>query len=211
MRESEPQALPTQPDAGAGLKRGILVVAVIGVAALLYACSGQGSTPQSYASLAKGGFSKKEDGRGLNVEGAGHPAPATVFVDSTGKIRTLADFKGKPLLVNLWATWCGPCVKEMPTLAALQKKYAGKVEVVALSIDSAKDSDKAKAFIAKNAPLAFYQDTGMKLPFAFDPTAQGYPSTMFYGRDGIERARMVGEADWASPEASAVVDRLLKD
>ena len=116
------------------------------------------------------------------------------------------------MLVNLWATWCAPCVKEMPTLAALQKRYADKgVTVVAVSIDLAKDSDKAKAFIARNAPLGFYQDAALALPFAFHPSAQGYPSTIFYGRDGVERARMVGEADWSSPEADAVVDKLIKE
>jgi thiol-disulfide isomerase/thioredoxin len=138
------------------------------------------------------------------------PPPAIPFKDADGKSVTLADFKGQVLVVNLWATWCGPCVAEMPTLARLQAAYAGKpVKVIAVSVDDAASTDKAKAFIAKHAPLAFYQNTDLKLPFGFSPPAAEFPSTIIYDQTGTQRARMTGGADWASPEARAVVDKLL--
>jgi thiol-disulfide isomerase/thioredoxin len=170
------------------------------------ASTGLPATPApagAYAGLATGHMKR------LTTESAGKPAPTAGFVDANGKAMTLADFKGQPVLVNLWATWCAPCKKEMPTLAALQKAYEGKIKVVALSIDKEGQTAEAKAFIAQNAPLAFYQDASMKAPFAFDPPAQGFPTTIFYGADGIEQARLVAEADWSSPEARAVVDRLV--
>jgi thiol-disulfide isomerase/thioredoxin len=99
----------------------------------------------------------------------------------------------------------------MPTLAALQKAYEGKgVKVVAISIDAPKDADKAKAFIAGHAPLAFYQDATLELPFAFTPPAQGFPTTILFDKSGVERARVTGDADWSTPEAKAVVDKLLE-
>jgi len=156
-----------------------------------------------YAGLAVGHMKR------LTTESAGKPAPSAGFVDANGKAVTLADFKGQPVLVNLWATWCAPCKKEMPTLAALQKAYEGRVKVVAISIDKEGQTKEAKEFIAENTPLAFYQDASMKAPFAFDPPAQGFPTTIFYGPDGIEQARLVAEADWSSPEARKVVDTLL--
>ena len=155
------------------------------------------------AALAKGQMAK------LSTESAGKPAPTVQFVDADGKQMTIADLKGQPLLVNLWATWCAPCKKEMPTLAALQKRYEGKLKVVALSIDTASATKDAKDFIGQNAPLAFYQEASMKIPFAFTPPAQGFPTSILYDANGVEQARLVAEADWSTPEAHAVVDKLI--
>jgi len=122
----------------------------------------------------------------------------------------LSDFKGKVVVMNVWATWCGPCVAEMPTLAKLQAAFAGKpVEVVAVSIDTADDTAKAKAFLAKHAPLKFYQDTTMKLPFVLKPAAEGTPVTVIYGKDGKEAGRVTGDADWSQPDAKAAVEKAL--
>jgi len=124
----------------------------------------------------------------------------------------IADLKGKVVVLNLWATWCAPCVTEMPTLAKLAARYQGKpVEVVALSIDSPGSQDKARAFIATHAPLAFYSDPKMKFPFALKPSAPGMPTTVIYGADGLERARLSGGADWSGPEAAAIIDRVLAE
>jgi thiol-disulfide isomerase/thioredoxin len=114
--------------------------------------------------------------------------------------------------MNVWATWCGPCVIEMPTLAKLQAAYAGKpVEVVTISIDKPDDAAKAQAFIAKHAPLKFYHDPTMRLPFALKPAAAGMPTTVIYGPDGMERGRIAGEADWSGPDARKVVDAVLAE
>jgi hypothetical protein len=100
----------------------------------------------------------------------------------------------------------------MPTLATLAKTYAGKpVAVVAVSIDKPEAADAAKAFIAQNAPLAFYNDPEAKLPWALQPAANGMPTTIILGKDGLERGRISGEADWAGPGAKAVIDKLLAE
>jgi thiol-disulfide isomerase/thioredoxin len=136
--------------------------------------------------------------------------PAYVFFDGQGGKVTPAAFKGKIVVLNIWATWCAPCKLEMPTLAKLAKAYAGKpVAVVAVSIDKADALGQAKAFIAANAPLGFYNDPEAKLPWALKPAANGMPTTIILGKDGLERGRISGEADWAGPGAKAVIDKLL--
>lgn len=195
-----------RPKLGRGLVAAIVCVVVVGAAAALYVMLGSAfkpADPNDLHPLAKAGMAKLQPSPAA-------PPPFASFVDADGKPVRLADFKGKVLVVNLWATWCAPCVKEMPTLAALQTAYAGKpVKVLAVSVDPAKDALKAKAFIAAHAPLAFYQDASLNLPFAFKPPAQGFPTTILYDRSGVERARMTGDADWSGPDAKAVVDRLL--
>ena len=101
---------------------------------------------------------------------------------------------------------------EMPTLARLQAEYAGKpVQVVAVSIDKPDKLDEAKAFIAAHAPLKFYNDPSSKAPFLLKPEAAGMPTTLILGKDGLERGRVSGDADWAGPEAKAVIDRVLAE
>lgn len=192
------------------MKLGILAVALVAVAAVLYGCSGS-SKPADYAALAAGSLKRSETGKGLSLDSAGKPAPDMEFVDATGAKHRIADFKGKPVMVNLWATWCAPCKIEMPTLAALQKRYEGKVEVLAVSIDKPEQAAEAKAFIAKNAPLAFYQEPTLAIPFAFTPPVTGFPTTIFYGSDGTERARLIGEADWGKGEAAKLVAAFSRD
>ena len=78
-----------------------------------------------------------------------------------------------------------------------------------VSIDSAEDAQKATLFIAQNAPLKFYHDREMKMPFVLKPVAPGAPTTVIYGKDGLEVGRVAGEADWSSPEVRAVIDKAL--
>jgi hypothetical protein len=78
-----------------------------------------------------------------------------------------------------------------------------------VSIDSPTGVDKAKAFIAQHAPLTYYADPDMKMPFALKPTAEGMPTTVIYGADGVERGRISGGADWSGPDAKALIDRVL--
>jgi thiol-disulfide isomerase/thioredoxin len=124
----------------------------------------------------------------------------------------LADFKGRAVVLNLWATWCAPCVKEMPTLAALQQAEAGKpIKVVPVSMDSAGETDKAKAFIASHPPLPFYQDAKYAFMGAMasgKTPLVGFPTTLLIDRSGMERAVYAGDTDWNSPEARAAVERL---
>ena len=141
--------------------------------------------------------------------GSGEPAPSTAFKDAAGKDVTLADFKGKVVVVNLWATWCAPCRKEMPTLAALAALENGHpVKVLPISVDTASKTEAAKAFIAANAPLDFHQDAGPNLPFALKPAADGFPTTVIFDKTGRERTRISGELDWSGAKVRRVIDAL---
>lgn len=184
-------------------------VAVAGVAAVVYIIVQASINPQretELKSLAKGEMAKFV----VPLEAA--PAPATSFLDAEGGTKRIADFKGQVTVVNLWATWCGPCVIEMPTLAKLAASYEGKpVQVVTISVDRPQDADKARMFIAKHAPLVFYHDPNMAMPFAFKPPAAGMPTTVIYGADGVERGRLAGDADWSGKDAKALIDKVLAE
>jgi thiol-disulfide isomerase/thioredoxin len=182
------------------------LVALAGLAALLYGITGCSNPGGDLKSLAKGEMAK------LQVAANGQLAPATAFAGPDGKTHTLAEFKGKVTVVNLWATWCAPCVTEIPHLAALKAAYAGKpLEVAAISLDKGDDIDLARRRIAKNAPLAFYSEPNYRLPYDLKPIVQDMPTTIIYDRRGVERARLSGGADWAGPDARAVIDRLLRE
>ena len=186
--------------------------ALVGVAAVVYIIGAvfHQAAPQAAdrRRLAEARPVRREAGHAATTP---TPAPDYAFYDAAGKAMSIADFKGKVVVMNIWATWCAPCKTEMPTLAKLQAAYAGKpVEVVAVSIDIAETRrPRPSLFIAQHAPLKFYHDREMKLPFALKPAAPGAPTTVIYGKDGLEVGRVAGEADWAGPEARAVIDKAL--
>lgn len=191
------------------LKWAMVVAALIGAAAVLYVIGSASFKPKQAADLSdlKRGAMEK-----LVFPKAPTPAPDIPFTDETGKTVRLSDFKGQVVVMNLWASWCAPCKTEMPTLARLQAAYAVQpVKVVAITVDRDSDMDDALADLAANPPLKLYRDPGYKVAFALQPRAQGFPTTVIYDRQGIERARLSGGADWASPEARALVERLLRE
>jgi thiol-disulfide isomerase/thioredoxin len=131
--------------------------------------------------------------------------PAIAFADAGGKAVSLADWKGRVVLVNLWATWCAPCKKEMPDLAKLQTELGSpEFEVVAVSIDR-KGAEASGAFLAENnaAALKLYTDPTAAILDSFQ--AIGLPATILIDREGREIGRLLGPADWASPEAKALI------
>ena len=153
-------------------------------------------------SLARGEMGK------LVVADKSAPTLAFTAEGPDGHAVGLADFKGQVVIVNLWATWCAPCEKEMPTLAKLQTAYANQpVKVVAISLDKgAQDIAKAKAELAARPPLKFYHG---QYELAFQAGTEGLPTTILFDRSGRERATLTGGADWSTPDAKAVLDRLL--
>jgi thiol-disulfide isomerase/thioredoxin len=187
--------------------------ALIGVAAVVYITAQSSTKPTVAVGPVKApAVAEHSVAAKLEHPSDGAPAPDYTFYDGAGKAMKIADFKGKVLVVNLWATWCGPCKIEMPQLAKLQAEYDGKpVQVVAISIDKAEALAEAKAFIAGKPPLTFYNDPAAKLPWALKPPAAGMPTTVIYGKDGFERGRVSGEADWAGAGAKAVIDKILAE
>jgi thiol-disulfide isomerase/thioredoxin len=181
-------------------------LAVAGLAAALYVIPGCTAKPAGdLKSLAQGQM------KSLVVDDAPSPAPTVPFTDAAGKSHTLAEFKGKAVIVNLWATWCAPCVQEMPTLAKLAQASVGQpAAVVPISLDSAEEVANAQAFIAKRPPLPFYSDVKYALPFGFKPSVATLPTTLLIDAAGNVRGRVAAGADWSGPDAKRVVEALEK-
>ena len=180
-----------------------LILVLLGLA-LLAGCDRQKpSAPQGEQPAAAA-----EQTAGLDRSGRGKPAPDTVFKDPDGGEISLADFQGVPTLVNLWATWCGPCVKELPTLDKLAESHAadGRLGIIAVSQDM-EPQGSVKAFLDKLGirRLGAYHDPKMALSGGLN--AQVMPTTILYDAQGREVWRYVGDLDWSGPEAA----RLLAD
>jgi thiol-disulfide isomerase/thioredoxin len=144
-----------------------------------------------------------------------HPQPKAVgtfpFQNDKGETLDLSKWKGRVVLLNLWATWCVPCRKEMPDLAKLQTALGGPdFEVVALSVDR-KGLEASQAFLKeiRVVNLATFIEPDAKSLAALQ--ALGLPATVLIDRNGKERARLLGPADWASPEAQAMVKALIME
>lgn len=139
------------------------------------------------------------------------PVPDATFADGQGKPVKLGDWKGRVVLVNLWATWCAPCRKEMPDLAELQKELgSADFEVVAISVDR-KGAEASSAFLKETGAdnLALYIEPTTAIVNEFQ--ALGLPATILIDRQGREIGRLLGPADWASPEAKALIRAALAE
>jgi thiol-disulfide isomerase/thioredoxin len=139
-------------------------------------------------------------------------APDYVFKTREGADATFEDFRGKVVVVNLWAMWCAPCRTEMPTLARLDEAYPdSELIVLPINVDATPDGlADARSFIDVHEPLPLYSDRKFQLPFEL-PGEGKMPQTVLLDRQGRIRASFSGEADWASPEARALVDALLAE
>jgi thiol-disulfide isomerase/thioredoxin len=137
------------------------------------------------------------------------PLPPLSFSGPDGKHLTLADFHGRDVLLNLWATWCVPCRQEMPALDRLEAKLGGQgFEVVAVNIDTAR-LDRPKAFLSEIGvkSLSFYSDSTADLfqVLRQDGKVLGLPTTILVGKDGCEIGTMAGPAQWDSDEGVALL------
>jgi thiol-disulfide isomerase/thioredoxin len=200
-------------EGGAGkrnvLKWAIGAVLLIGVAAVLYVIASASFKPAGVADLNE---FKKASLAKLDVPAQPRAAPTAPFFDAAGKSVTLADFKGRVVVMNLWATWCAPCKTELPTFGRLQAAYATQpLDVVAITVDKDADLNLVQATLATAPPLKLYRDPGYKVSWALDPKSEGFPTTVVYDKQGRERARLTGPAEWDGPEARALVEALLRE
>jgi thiol-disulfide isomerase/thioredoxin len=145
----------------------------------------------------------------VNVASKPLKLPDLSFQDASGKPMTLASWRGRTVLLNLWATWCVPCRKEMPTLDALQAKLGGPdFEVVAVNIDT-RDPEKPKTFLKDIGvdKLAYYADaTARSFQDLKDVgRAFGMPTTLLIDPRGCELGTIAGPAEWASEDAVKLV------
>jgi thiol-disulfide isomerase/thioredoxin len=141
----------------------------------------------------------------LDRSHAGEPAPAAVFEDPQGGRTSLSDFRGRPLLVNLWATWCAPCVVEMPTLDALATREDGRVQVLAVSQD-ADGRAKVDGFFAERRFVALEPYLDPSLGLMTELGVDTLPTTILFDADGRELWRMTGIADWRGDESAALIE-----
>lgn len=137
------------------------------------------------------------------------PAPDLTLKTRSGELVQLGDFRGRPVLLNIWATWCVPCVAEMPSLEALAAERAGTpLAIMAVSVDRKGESVVAP-FVQKFklAKLPIYLDPESNAPHAFGVDA--LPTTILIDRGGREIGRFLGPVPWDGPAARRLIDRLL--
>jgi thiol-disulfide isomerase/thioredoxin len=141
----------------------------------------------------------------VGVSNAPKPPPVIAFTGPEGQPMSLSDFKGKTILVNLWATWCVPCREEMPALDKLQAELGGAdFQVVAINVDT-RNREKPKAWLQDNGikNLAYHADPEGKLLQVLQKSGHvvGLPTTFVVDASGCEIALLKGPAEWASPDA----------
>jgi thiol-disulfide isomerase/thioredoxin len=137
------------------------------------------------------------------------PAPMLAFDDPEGRRKTLADFQGRTVLLNLWATWCEPCRREMPALDRLQSELGGPdFEVLAVNIDT-RNLDRPKAWLAETGvkTLAYYSDREARIfqDLRRAGQAEGMPTTLLIDARGCRLGTMAGPAEWSSPDGIALI------
>lgn len=181
---------------------GMLALGALALIFVLFQAMGPGgSSPRA---LAKGSMAK------FSFSASPTRLPDLSFVDAGGTKRTLYDFRGKLVLVNLWATWCGPCKTEMPTLDRLQAELGGpNFEVVAISLD--REGPEIAAKFLREAGLehiAVYNDPTGRITPALQAFA--LPVTVLVDARSRHLGRVTGPAEWDTPEAKALIRHFME-
>lgn len=190
---------------------GLVIIAAI-TGYYLYEAGGRKAGPAETAGPAAAGLPKdlsKDTLAAFLIHAEPKPLPDLAFQDGSGTPVTLGDWKGRVVLLNLWATWCAPCRKEMPDLSKLEAELGSdQFEVVAISVDR-KGAEASAAFLKETGVdnLKLYIEPSTKI--VNDLRSAGLPATLLIDRQGRELGRILGPADWASPEAVALVKAAL--
>lgn len=203
----------------------LVIALLLGCAPLFVACDRQsGEAPQEAVgdpapqpgspspAQSPGGpsYAGSETMGRVNIDYRGMAAPNAVFSNARGDTMTLSDFEGAPLLVNLWATWCAPCIAEMPTLDALAERLDGRMKVLTISED----------FRGAEVVGPFFSQYGFeRLEPWLDPNnamlnalgGDTLPLTILYDSDGAELFRVYGGMDWSGDRANTLISGALGD
>jgi cytochrome c biogenesis protein CcmG/thiol:disulfide interchange protein DsbE len=165
--------------------------------------------------LAVAGFSAGRQllRRELSPIGIGSKAPrfTAMTLDSPSREKSLDDYRGQVVLINIWATWCLPCRVEMPSIEALHRTYVSRgLKVVAVSVDDPGTEAAIKSFVEQyRLSFEILHDPDKKISDQYQTS--GYPETVIIGRDGIIRRKVLGASDWNSSESRGLVERLLDE
>lgn len=156
---------------------------------------------------------QKTVGREISPIGPGVTAPAfsAKTLDAPARTRTLADYRGQLVLLNVWATWCAPCRAEMPSIEQLYQSYGPRgLKIVAVSIDGVGMEQGVRDF-AKQFGLTFdiLHDPGGEIQDAYQMT--GVPESFLIGRDGVIRKKISGAIDWNSDDNRRLIERVLAE
>jgi peroxiredoxin len=153
-------------------------------------------------------FFGQNSGTRMKIIREGDRAPEFQLPSLDGKMVHLSSYRGKVVMVHFWATWCPPCVEELPTLERLFRAYFGKdLEILAVSVDEG----------GAGAVGQFMQKNRLALPVLLNPDQSvsrsygtiKFPETYLVDRDGVVRRKVIGAVDWASPEALQIIQALL--
>jgi thiol-disulfide isomerase/thioredoxin len=212
---------PTRPSSSFAKKRLAMILAggvagvivglagVYGIATLGSNAGGDMSCRPALELAAKLAPLARGEVAAVNVAKSPLKVPNLAFQDAAGKPLTLDHWRGRTVLLNLWATWCVPCRKEMPALDALEQRLGGPgFEVVAVNIDT-RDTDKPKAWLNEVGvqKLAYYADPHAKTfqDLKAIGRAFGMPTTLLVDKNGCEIGTIAGPAEWASDDAVKLI------
>ncbi len=211
---------PATPSRRRFVRPVVIAVAALAVLAAVYgivssmrnpadaACGAALAKARAIAPLAHGEVAA------VQVASEARAMPQLTFTDANGAPKSLSDWHGRTVLLNLWATWCVPCRREMPALQALEEKLGGKnFEVVAVNIDT-RDPQKPKAWLRDVGVdrLAYYADPSAKVfqDLKLIGKAFGMPTTLLIDPNGCEIATLAGPAEWGSDDALKLVEQALR-
>jgi thiol-disulfide isomerase/thioredoxin len=181
-----------------------LKIAALGLAVLVAGCDRE-SGPTAQPATAEG---SAVPAGALDRSHKGSEMPELVFTDPAGKQLRLSSLKGQPLLINLWATWCAPCVAELPMLDALAARQAGKLKVLTVSQDGPK-SDKVAGFLAARGVKLLEPWLDPELAMMDHYQAGTLPLSILYDANGREVWRFTGPREWGDAESAKLLGEAL--
>jgi cytochrome c biogenesis protein CcmG, thiol:disulfide interchange protein DsbE len=167
------------------------------------------------AGIAIGGFTLGARGGRFVVPMVTVGAPAPNFhgvtLDPTPRPRGIVDYRGKVVLLNLWATWCGPCQVEMPSIESLHRRLGPQgLHVVAVSVDDPGNEDRIRSFVASHGlTFEILNEGSGAIESAYQ--SPGIPSTFLIDGRGVIRMKVLGATDWDAPERRAAIEAVLDE